>query len=84
MKNAVSMTTRRTMPGQPSRTMAWSDPGSRRRRVSQPSMIWPFGPKVCGWKTGGSALIRFSRAANSSSLAATTPPPSSREARSGR
>ncbi len=57
--------------------------GSRRRRVSQPSMIWPLLPNVCGWKTGASGLIRFSRSANSSSLAQMTLPPSCRAARSG-
>ena len=74
----------RITPGTPRRTTAWSCPGARRRRVSQPSYTWPLAPKVAGVKVGGAAVTRLSRAAKNSSLAWTTPPPSSRDARSGR
>ena len=53
VKWLVSTTTARTTPGAPSRTIAWSTPGSRRRRVSQPSYTWPLAPKVRGAKTAG-------------------------------
>src|SRR5829696_6168852 len=71
------------MPGTPSRTIAQSCPGDRRRRVSQPSYSLPLCPNSVR-ATGGCGRTRFSRAAKNSSLAATTAPPRARLARSGR
>jgi hypothetical protein len=46
-------------------------------------MTWPLLPNVCGWNAGSPGLIKFSRSANSSSLAQITLAPSDLEARSG-
>src|SRR4051794_41919644 len=77
------MTTAETIPGTPSRTIAQSDPGERRRRVSQPSYSLPRWPNP-GSAWAGCGSTRFSLAAKNSSLAASTAPPSARLARSGR
>src|SRR3954471_9016332 len=70
------------MPGTPSRTIAQSCPGDRRRRVSQPSYSLPLCPKSAR-ATGSAVATRFSLAAKDSSFAATTAPPRARSARSG-
>jgi hypothetical protein len=83
LKNAVSTTTPWMMPGTPSRTIAQSKPGSRRRRVSQPSYTLPVCPNSSMAWVAGFGMIKFWRGANNSSLALTTLPARSREARSG-
>src|SRR5262245_61737047 len=62
--------------------MHQSNPGVRRRRVSQPSIHLPWSVYSPSKKTGALDLSRFSFGAKNSSLATSTAPPSFSEARS--
>src|SRR5690348_7092525 len=70
------------IPGCPSRTIAQSWPGVRRRRVSQPSIHLPRSVNSPSRQTGRSCLSRFSLGAKNSSLAPRTAPPNRSAARS--
>ena len=72
------------MPGIPSEIIAQSYPGSRRLRVSQPSIHFPRVVSLDGSDTGSASATRFSLAPKNSSLAAITLPPTRSEARSTR
>src|SRR5580693_6894595 len=78
------MFTPRGTAGAASATMAKSSPGSRRRRVSQPSYTLPRMPNAAGSWPGGPGSIRLCASAKNSSLAYRTEPPSTRLATSGR
>ena len=87
LKNAVSTSTPRTMPGAPSRIthQSWlSSSTSRRRRVSQPSIHLPRSVYSPSRHTAAAPMTRRSFGAKNSSLAATTAPPRRSEARSTR
>src|SRR5436305_4908423 len=83
-KCEVSTTTPRGTPGSPSRTVHQSWPGSRRRRVSQPSIHLPTPVYSPSFQTASPALRRFSLGAKNSSFAASTAPPILSDARSTR
>src|SRR6266571_9402935 len=76
------MTTPRIIPGRPSRIRHQSNPGVRRRRVSQPSIHLPRSVYLPSMKTGGDGFRRFSLGAKNSSLATSTAPPRRSDARS--
>src|SRR5713101_3349270 len=81
-KCLVSTTAPRRIPGRPRRMTHQSCPGSRRRRVSHPSIHLPESVYSPSRKTGAPGLSRFSRPAKNSSLAASAVPRSLSEARS--
>src|SRR5436305_14504323 len=64
--------------------MHQSWPGSRRRRVSQPSIHLPTSVYTPSFQTASPALRRFSLGAKNSSFAIKTEPPSRSAARSTR
>ena len=83
LNDVVSTSTAVTTPCTPSRTIAQSSPGPRRRRrVSHPSTSSPRGPYRPGCELQGPGSRRCSFSPKDSSLAATTVPPTQREARS--
>src|SRR5688500_6294081 len=82
VKNVVSITTPRTTPAAPSRIMAQSCPGVRRRRVSHPSIHLPRSVDAPSLPCGACGLSSDSFGAKNSSLAAMTAPPSRSDARS--
>src|SRR5438876_1701213 len=62
--------------------MHQSNPGVRRRRVSQPSIHLPRSVYLPSMNTGRDGLSRFSLGAKNSSLANSTAPPRRSDARS--
>src|SRR5512144_2510121 len=78
----VSTVTARNTPGTPSRTMHQSEPGVRRRRVSQPSIHLPRLVYLPSRNTGGPGFSRLDLGAKNSSLASTARPPTRAAARS--
>src|SRR5574342_520757 len=78
----VSTVTARTTPGTPSRTMHQSEPGVRRRRVSQPSIHLPRLVYFPSRNTGEPDFSRLDLGAKNSSLASTARPPTRAAARS--
>src|SRR2546425_1280739 len=78
----VSTVTARITPGMPSRTMHQSCPGSRRRRVSQPSIHFPRVVYFPSTNTPRPDRSRFSLGAKNSSFAITARTPTRAAARS--
>src|SRR5947207_10556499 len=76
------MTAPRIRPGDPRRIRHQSNPGVRRRRVSQPSIHLPRSVYLPSMKMGAAGLRRLSLGAKNSSLATSTAPPRRSDARS--